>query len=64
MSWDAALGELRAVGWPGPGRPDGDDAELDGQDTITGRPAMPEETAALLYLASPRPSGPAGPSST
>ena len=35
---DAALGELRAAGWPPPEDPDGDDdAELDGRDTITDR---------------------------
>ena len=32
---DAALGELRAAGWPAPEDPDGnDDAELDGRDLI------------------------------
>ena len=35
---DAALGELRAAGWPAPEDPDGDDdAELDGRDTIADR---------------------------
>jgi hypothetical protein len=35
---DAALGELRAVGWPAPEDPDGDDdAELDGRDLICDR---------------------------
>ena len=35
---DAALGELRAAGWPAPEDPDsGEDAELDGRDTIAGR---------------------------
>ena len=32
---DAALGELRAAGWPAPDDPDGDDdAELDGRELI------------------------------
>ena len=35
---DAALGELRAAGWPAPEDPDsGEDTELDGRDTIAGR---------------------------
>jgi hypothetical protein len=35
---DAALGELRAAGWPAPEDPDGDDdAELDGRDLICDR---------------------------
>ena len=35
---DAALGELRAAGWPAPEDPDGgDDAELDGREPIAGR---------------------------
>ena len=35
---DAALGELRAAGWPAPEDPEGDDdAELDGRDLICGR---------------------------
>ena len=35
---DAALGELRAAGWPAPEHPDGDDdAELDGRDLICDR---------------------------
>jgi hypothetical protein len=35
---DAALGELRAAGWPAPEDPDsGEDAELDGRDGIAGR---------------------------
>jgi hypothetical protein len=35
---DAALGELRAAGWPAPEDPGGgDDAELDGRDTIADR---------------------------
>jgi AcrR family transcriptional regulator len=35
---DAALGELRAAGWPAPEDPDsGEDAELDGRDSIAGR---------------------------
>ena len=35
---DAALGELRAAGWPAPEDPDfGQDAELDGRDSIAGR---------------------------
>src|SRR6266496_3736496 len=35
---DAALGELRAAGWPAPEDPDGDDdAELDGRDSIADR---------------------------
>ena len=35
---DAALGELRAAGWPAPEDPDSDeDTELDGRDTIAGR---------------------------
>ena len=35
---DAALGELRAAGWPAPEDPDGDDdAELDGRDTVADR---------------------------
>jgi hypothetical protein len=35
---DAALGGLRAAGWPAPEDPDGDDdAELDGRDLICGR---------------------------
>ena len=35
---DAALGELRAAGWPAPEDPGGDDdAELDGRDLICGR---------------------------
>ena len=35
---DAALGELRAAGWPAPEDPDsGDDTELDGRDTIADR---------------------------
>ena len=35
---DAALGELRATGWPAPEDPDGDDdAELDGRDIIADR---------------------------
>jgi hypothetical protein len=34
----AALGELRAAGWPAPEDPDsGEDTELDGRDTIAGR---------------------------
>jgi hypothetical protein len=37
-SLDAALGELRAAGWPAPEDPDGDDdAELDGRDLIRDR---------------------------
>jgi hypothetical protein len=36
---DAALGELRAAGWPGPEDPDADDdAGLDGRDLICDRP--------------------------
>jgi hypothetical protein len=35
---DAALGELRAAGWPVPEDPDsGEDTELGGRDTIAGR---------------------------
>jgi hypothetical protein len=35
---DAALGELRAAGWPAPEDPDsGDDTELNGRDSIVGR---------------------------
>jgi hypothetical protein len=35
---DAALGELRAAGWPAPEDPDGDDdAELGGRDSIADR---------------------------
>ncbi len=35
---DAALGELRAAGWPAPADPDsGEDTELGGRDTIAGR---------------------------
>src|SRR5205807_1123411 len=35
---DAALGELRAAGWPAPEDPDGgDDAELDGRGLIADR---------------------------
>jgi hypothetical protein len=35
---DAALGELRAAGWPAPGDPDsGEDTELCGRDSIAGR---------------------------
>jgi hypothetical protein len=35
---DAALGELRAAGWPAPEDPDcGEDTELDGRDNIAGR---------------------------
>jgi hypothetical protein len=35
---DAALGELRAAGWPAPGDPDpGEDTDLGGRDTIAGR---------------------------
>ncbi|HLN66071.1 MAG TPA: hypothetical protein VK280_02180 [Streptosporangiaceae bacterium] len=35
---DAALGELRAAGWPAPEDPDGDDdAELDGRELIADR---------------------------
>ena len=35
---DAALGELRAAGWPAPEDPDsGEDAELDGRDNIADR---------------------------
>jgi hypothetical protein len=35
---DAALGEVRAAGWPAPEDPDGDDdTELDGRDTIADR---------------------------
>jgi hypothetical protein len=35
---DAALGELRAAGWPAPEDPDsGEDTELGGRDTIVGR---------------------------
>ena len=35
---DAALGELRAAGWPAPEDPDsGEDTELDGRDSIAGR---------------------------
>ena len=35
---DAALGELRAAGWPSPEDPDGDDdAELDGREHIADR---------------------------
>ena len=35
---DAALGELRAAGWPAPEHPDsGEDTELGGRDTIAGR---------------------------
>jgi hypothetical protein len=35
---DAALGELRAAGWPAPEHPDsGKDTELGGRDTIVGR---------------------------
>ena len=35
---DAALGELRAAGWPAPEDPDGgEDAELDGRDLIADR---------------------------
>jgi hypothetical protein len=35
---DAALGELRAAGWPAPEDPDsGEDAELDGRDSIADR---------------------------
>ena len=35
---DAALGELRAAGWPAPEDPGGDDdAELDGRDLICDR---------------------------
>jgi hypothetical protein len=37
---DAALGELRAAGWPAPGHPDsGEDAELGGRDNIADRPS-------------------------
>jgi hypothetical protein len=36
---DAALGGLRAAGWPAPEDPDGDvDAELDGRGLICDRP--------------------------
>ena len=35
---DAALGELRAAGWPAPENPDsGEDTELDGRDNIADR---------------------------
>ena len=35
---DAALGELRAAGWPAPEDPDpGGDTELGGRDSIAGR---------------------------
>ena len=35
---DAALGELRAAGWPAPEDPDsGEDTELDGRDNIADR---------------------------
>jgi hypothetical protein len=35
---DAALGQLRAAGWPAPEDPNGDkDADLDGRDSIAGR---------------------------
>src|SRR5713226_551215 len=35
---DAALGELRAAGWPAPEHPDsGEDTELGGRDNIAGR---------------------------
>jgi hypothetical protein len=35
---DAALGELREAGWPAPEHPDsGEDAELDGRDSIADR---------------------------
>ena len=35
---DAALGELRVAGWPAPEDPDsGEDAELDGRDSIADR---------------------------
>jgi len=35
---DAALGELRAAGWPAPEHPDSrEDTELDGRDSSAGR---------------------------
>jgi hypothetical protein len=38
---DAALGELRAAGWPAPEDPDsGEDTELDGRDNIADRPVL------------------------
>jgi hypothetical protein len=47
---DAALGELRAAGWPAPEDPDSDeDTELDGRDLITDR--LADEVAWLRRCA-------------
>jgi hypothetical protein len=47
---DAALGELRAAGWPAPEDPDsGEDTELDGRDSIAGR--LSEEVSWLRQCA-------------
>ncbi len=47
---DAALGELRAAGWPAPEDPDsGEDAELDGRDNIADR--LSEEVSWLRQCA-------------
>ena len=47
---DAALGELRAAGWPAPEDPDsGDDTELDGRDNIADR--LPDEAEWLRQCA-------------
>jgi hypothetical protein len=38
MCWTQRWGELRAAGWPAPEDPDsGEDAELDGRDSIADR---------------------------
>jgi len=47
---DAALGELRAAGWPAPEDPDsGEDTELDGRDTIADR--LSDEVSRLRQCA-------------
>ena len=47
---DAALGELRAAGWPAPEDPDSDeDADLDGRDHLAGR--LPDEVDWLRQCA-------------
>ncbi len=66
---DAALGELRAAGWPAPEDPDsGEDAELDGRDSIADR--LSDEVSWLRQCAdwlahldadSCPPAGPCGP---
>ena len=62
---DAALGELRAAGWPAPEDPDsGEDAELDGRDSAqTGSPTWTLTATRQRSTCAHPPTGRTGPSS-